>query len=202
MTGFGVDHHDSDPQTDGDREDTFLLAVTVTGASSRMAARHVAYSLMPLGQRVMGSDGVVESWHDASMDSTDGHDDAEVALTYPGRGIEAQHALVVAGLAPEIDDAIGPHPRVQVIRNQDQSDGDVMAFICDRCNNGSDHPAVLAEVPCIDLDKWEHSHLWVSDDIIMGGRNRVTCLSDCGMWIEDGRVLGEVSDDAAGEPPQ
>ena len=182
-----------------EREDTFLIAVTVTGAASRMAARQVAYSLMPLGKRVMGSAGVIESWWDASPDGTDGHDNGEAARTYPGRGIEAQRALIGLGLAPETDGAIGPHPGVTVIRNDD---GEVMAYECDRCGEASDHPAVLAEVPCIDLSKWEHGHLWVDNDNILNGfRNHITCISDCGMTIVNGQAMGAVSTEAAGSPP-
>lgn len=186
-----------------EREDTFLLAVTVAGASSRAKARMLAYSLMPLGQRVMGSDGVIESWSDATVDHVDNNDDGEAVTVHPGRGIEAQRALVAMGYAPETDMAIGPHPGVWVIRNGEDPNGDVLCYECVRCNNGSDHPAVLAEVPCVDLARWEHAHLWVDDNGILDGNSDViTCLSDCGMTIVDGKAVGEVSDEFAGYVPE
>lgn len=183
-----------------EREDTFLIAVTVTGQPSRMAARKVVYDLM--GADLDGRaflPGRLDSWWDASPDATDGHDNGEAAWTYPGRGIEAQRALVRAGLAPETDQAIGPHPSVYVIRNDR---GEVIAYECERCGEASDHPAVLAEVPCQDMGKWEHGHLWVDDTGLLDGRSTtITCLSDCGMTIVDGQPVGEVSDECAGADP-
>jgi len=188
-----------------EREDTFLIAVTVTGDTSRMAARDRVYQLMPRGTwgQTRESDGVVVSWHDATVDYTENHDNGEAVWAHPGRGIEAQHALVVAGLAPEADDAIGAHPQVHVIRDGDREDGHVLAFECVRCNNTSDHPAVLAEVPCVDLSKWEHGHYWVSGDLFVGSTDvGITCIADCGMTIVNGQAVGEVSAEAAGSPPE
>ena len=188
-----------------EREDTFLIAGTVTGDTSRMAARERVYQLMPKGTwgQTRESDGVVVSWHDATVDFTENHDNGEAVWAYPGRGIEAQHALVVAGLAPEEDDRIGAHPQVHVIRDGGHGDGHVLAFECVRCNNDSDHPAVLAEVPCIDLSKWEHGHYWVSGDLFVDSTDvEITCIADCGMTIINGQAVGAVSTEAAGSPPE
>jgi hypothetical protein len=180
-----------------EREDTFLIAITVVGQPSRMAARALLYEA--LGRMRDFNDVPLESWWDASPDAADGHDNGEAAWTYPGRGIEAQRALVNAGLAPETDQAIGPHPSVYVIRGDR---GDVIGYECERCGETSDHPAVLAEVPCQDMSKWEHGHYWVSGDVLNGAGTRVVCLSDCGMTITDGVVEGEVCDECAGRPPE
>ena len=187
-----------------EREDTFLIAVTVTGDTSRMAARERVYQLMPKGTwgQTRESDGVVVSWHDATVDFTENHDNGEAVWAHPGRGIEAQHALVVAGLAPEEDDRIGAHPQVHVIRDGGRDGGHVLAFECVRCNNDSDHPAVLAEVPCIDLSKWEHGHYWTGMSVDHHGIVTVECIADCGMTIVNGQAVGEVSDEDAGSPPE
>ena len=183
-----------------EREDTFLIAVTRVGADSRMAARADVYDQM--GRVLSGGYGI-DGWFDATVDYTANHDNGEAVWAHPGRGIEAQHALVVAGLAPEADDAIGAHPQVHVIRDGDREDGHVLAFECVRCNNTSDHPAVLAEVPCVDLSKWEHGHYWVSGDLFVGSTDvEITCIADCGMTIVNGQAVGEVSAEAAGSPPE
>ena len=183
-----------------EREDTFLIAVTVTGGTSRMAARERVYDQM--GRVLSGGYGI-DGWFDATVDYTANHDNGEAVWAHPGRGIEAQHALIVAGLAPEADDRIGDHPQVHVIRDGGREDGNVLAFECVRCNNTSDHPAVLAEVPCIDLSKWEHGHYWVSGDLFVGSTDvEITCISDCGMTIVNGQAVGEVNAEAAGSPPE
>lgn len=179
------------------RDDTFLIAVTITGQTSRTAAREAVYEA--LGRMLLFTDMPLDSWWDASPDNTDGHDNGEAAWVYPGRGIDAQRALIAAGLAPEMDGAIGPHPSVTVLRNDR---GDVLCYECDRCDEAADHPAVLAEVPCEDLSKWEHGHLWESDDVVNGTGTTVTCLHDCGLSIMAGVVKGEVSDECAGAPPE
>lgn len=180
-----------------EREDTFLIAVTRVGADSRMAARADVYDQM--GRVLSGGYGI-DSWWDASPDSTDRHDNGEAAWTHPGRGLEAQCVLVGFGLASEADLRVGHHPSITAIRNDR---GDVIVYECDRCNNGSDHPAVLAEVPCVDLSKWEHGHYWVSGDLFVGSTDvEITCIADCGMTIVNGQAVGEVSDEAAGSPPE
>ena len=183
-----------------EREDTFLIAVTRVGAASRMAARADVYDQM--GRVLSGGYGI-DGWFDATVDYTANHDNGEAVWAHPGRGIEAQHALVVAGLAPEEDDRIGAHPQVHVIRDGGRDGGHVLAFECVRCNNDSDHPAVLAEVPCIDLSKWEHGHYWVSGDLFVDSKDvEITCIADCGMTIVNGQAVGEVSDEHAGSPPE
>lgn len=180
------------------RDDTFLIAITITGQPTRAKARAALYQHL-IGLNVSRA---TDSWWDAGPDSVDGHDNGEAVWVHPGRAIEAQRALVALGYAPEADMAIGPHPSVYVARNQNDRHGEVMGFICDRCNNGSDHPAVLAEVPCIDLDKWEHSHYWVDDTGILDGESdTITCLSDCGMTIVNGQAVGAVSSEHAGMAP-
>ena len=183
-----------------EREDTFLIAVTRVGAASRMAARADVYDQM--GRVLSGGYGI-DGWFDATVDYTANHDNGEAVWAHPGRGIEAQHALVVAGLAPEEDDRIGAHPQVHVIRDGGHDGGHVLAFECVRCNNDSDHPAVLAEVPCIDLSKWEHGHYWVSSDLFVDSKDvEITCISDCGMTIVNGQAVGAISAEAAGSPPE
>ena len=182
-----------------EREDTFLIAVTRVGADSRMAAREDVYDQM--GRVLSGGYGI-DGWFDATVDYTANHDNGEAVWAYPGRGIEAQHALVVAGLAPEVDDAIGPHPQVVAHRDGGRGDGNVLMFECVRCNEAADHPAVLAEVPCIDLSKWEHSHYWVSGDLFVDSTDvEITCIADCGMTIVNGQAVGAVSTEHAGSPP-
>jgi hypothetical protein len=183
------------------KEHTFLIAVTVTGWPSRTRARRHVYDLMAAdmeGRAFIGGGGLT-SWHDAGVDHTDHHDEGEAVWAYPGRGIEAQRALVAMGYAPEVDMAIGHHPGVWVIRDGERIDGNVLCFECTRCNNASDDPAVLAEVPCIDLSKWEHGHYWVSNE--EDPIQRIECLSDCGMTIEFGQAVGAVSTEHAGSPP-
>jgi hypothetical protein len=176
-----------------EREDTFLIAVTRVGADSRTAARRDVYDQM--GRVLSGGYGI-DGWFDATVDYVANHDNGEAVWAHPGRGIEAQHALVLAGLAPETDDAIGPHPQVYVARDGDREDGGVLVYECVRCGNGSDHPAVLAEVPCEDVAKWEHSHYWVAVTDW-----KIACISDCGMTVKGGRFIGEISAEAAGSPP-
>lgn len=178
-----------------EREDTFLIAVTVTGQPSRSAARAEVYASMT---RQIGFG--IESWWDAGPDHTDRNDNGEAVWVHPGRGIEAQFSLVLLGLAPESDRMLGQHPAPRVARDQDMLDGNVIAYECARCGNAADSPEVLAEVPCIDLSKWEHGHYWTTDD--EDPIQRITCLSDCGMTIEHGQAVGSVSAEAAGNPPE
>jgi hypothetical protein len=179
-------------------DQTFLIAVTVTGWPSRTRARRHVYDLMAEAQRTgfPGVAGRVDSWWDASVDHADGHDNGEAVWTHHGRGIEAQQVLVMKGWAPSTDMALGPHPSLTVVRNDR---GELMIFECDRCNNGSDDPAVLAEVPCEDVSKWEHGHFWHSNEA--DPIQIIECLSDCGMTVRFGRFVGEVSDEHAGSPP-
>jgi len=187
-----------------EREDTFLIAVTVVGQPSRMAARAAVYALMSAdieGRSYLP--GRLDSWWDASPDSTDGHDNGEAAWTHPGRGLEAQRALVNLGLAPEVSERVGHHPAVIAYRDGDRYGGNIISFECTRCGEAADHPAVLAEVPCIDLSKWEHSHYWVSGDLFIDSTDvEITCIADCGMTIVNGQAVGAVSTEAAGSPPE
>lgn len=183
----------------GEREDTFLIAVTRVGAASRMAAREDVYDQM--GRVLSGGYGI-DSWWDASPDSTDGHDNGEAAWTHPGRGLEAQRALVNLGLAPEVSERVGHHPAVVAYRDGDRYGGNIISFECTRCGEAADHPAVLAEVPCIDLSKWEHSHYWVGGDLFVDSTDvEITCIADCGMTIVNGQAVGAVSTEHAGSPP-
>jgi hypothetical protein len=197
-------YRSADGKITDQREDTFLIAVTVVGQPSRMAAREAVYALM--GADIEGRSylpGRLDSWWDATVDSTCGHDNGDAVWTHPGRGLEAQRALVNLGLAPESDERVGHHPQVEAVRDGDRFDGHVLMFECVRCNNGAEHPAVLAEVPCIDLSKWEHAHYWVSGDLFVDSTDvEITCIADCGMTIVNGQAVGEVSDEAAGSPPE
>lgn len=183
-----------------EREDTFLIAITRVGADSRMAARADVYDQM--GRVLSGGYGI-DSWWDATVDSTCGHDNGDAVWTHPGRGLEAQRALVNLGLAPEADERVGRHPQVEAVRDGNRFDGHVLMFQCTRCGEAADHPAVLAEVPCVDLSKWEHGHYWVSGDLFVGSTDvEITCIADCGMTIVNGQAVGEISAEAAGSPPE
>lgn len=175
-----------------EREDTFLIAITVTDAPTRMHARQMVYSQMPTGVRVLGEHGTIESWWDATVDATDGHDNGEAVWTHPGRGFEAQSLLAAAGLAPEDDLHLGAHPSVWTIRDGDSPDGGILGYQCERCGETADHPAVLAEVPCRDLSVDDHGHMWVSETLLYGVYGPITCASDCGMTIVNGTPIGKV----------
>lgn len=176
-------------------DQTFLVAVTLTGHTSRSAARAALYEAM--GRTLLFTDMPLDSWWDAGPDHTDRNDNGEAVWCHPGRALFAQRLLVNAGLAPESDMALGPHPSPLAVQNDA---GEVIVYECERCGNGAESPEVLAEVPCIDLSRWEHAHYWTTDD--EDPIQRITCLSDCGMTIERGQAVGSVSAEAAGNPPE